>query len=468
MGGASSSSSGLAVGGIRAGAGAARAGFLGSRAVANALSRILGGPNSILGALFAAKSGQTIVLAGMAIWAALIGAAGLSLLSQSRNPGGAQGALALSMDQSGIVIDRPGDASLGMLSKANEGELAWDENKGDAQDAAAQDKKVGEDEGKKDEGAVPEGQGPDVSQMLAQAGKNRLGGGNFGALSKNFQGGGGFGGMGAGKGLKNGTAGFNLKGSLSGLPRKTPTGKMAAFARTSKLSAVGKMRSLRGRANRAMGQLKMSRTLSNMGATSTPDAQSKQYAANAFDQQASQGGQNPTIDSGGPSPTPVVPPGTGAPEVPELPVIPPIDPGINYTPYQNMLNSARGLGDSSAGLKTISVILIIVGIALIAIGSAIPMFGAILIAIGAAILAIGVMLLAMSMMMAAMAKAIGKGIDKLYGQLEQQQIVDTCANQATQGIKTANCQTPKTNMPVNNVKQSVENESKADYKLPQQ
>ncbi|MFA6029180.1 MAG: hypothetical protein WC969_04925 [Elusimicrobiota bacterium] len=465
--GASGGASGLGAAGVEVGAGAAaRAGFLGSRAVAAALSKLLGGPGTVLGGLFAAKYGSSIVLGGMMLWAALVSLAGLAMLGGGRGTVESP-AVSLSMGGSGIVIDSARDKALGMVARANEGEFAWDETKPTAPKVEEKKDAVQAD----GEQTPPM---PDVSEMMKQQGiqgdKGALADGFTKRLAKGLPEGsmpsmmGSAGLAGGNKGLKQGAGGFNLKSNIGGKPAQ---GKLATFARGLLKPAVGKLSSLRGRSNRAMGQLKMARTMSSAGAAAAPDSQAHQYAANAFDQQGTQGGQISGIDDT----SAVVPPsagtGTGTGVDNTLPTVPEVPPGGNVTPYQPTLDAAKGMGNMASMLKLLSLVLIAAGIAIMAMASGPWAF--ILIMIGLMLVALGMMMLSMAGAMAGMAKNMGNMMKNMYGQQDQGQIVDECADQAySKGTKIANCSPatqPEENKRNTSVQQAVQDESNATYQM---
>jgi hypothetical protein len=230
-----------------------------------------------------------------------------------------------------------------------------------------------------------------------------------------------------------------------------------------------------------MGQLKLSRALSTMGAASSPDSQARQYESDAFDQQKTAAGTGAGIDSGGA----VVPPGTGAPDtggtgtgggIPEGGEvnIPTVGGSSNYTPYQTSLDSAKKLGNIAGMLKMIGMILVAAGAVLIAIGASLLTFpttaiGVALMAAGAALVAMGIMMMAMASKMASMAKSIGSAIEKISGQVDQAKIVSECAEKAaSQGTPIENCN-PSTKTPKaesnSSLQEDIDNERKAGYKL---
>ena len=208
-----------------------------------------------------------------------------------------------------------------------------------------------------------------------------------------------------------------------------------AIRRSSRAASGRAMDVRRARSSRAIGQLKLARSLSMIGAGSHTDELSRTMAADAFDGGLTKGGEMaaPPDMPPGPSKTGPVSPvgglGGGAPDT-TMPTEQETVAGQNVTPYQNPLDSALALGAQAGKLKIMSMMLIAIGIILIAIGSSMGLWGWAVIAAGIALIAMGIMMLMQAMQMAAQAKALAEGIKAQYGQEYQQDIVDECMDQA--------------------------------------
>lgn len=202
----------------------------------------------------------------------------------------------------------------------------------------------------------------------------------------------------------------------------------------------------RGVTRRALGQLRLARTLSGAAAQSTGEG-AKTLAADAFDQRITDGGAPPLMPGETMGQT-VQPLGPGAPN-PNINPNPPTPGHKNMTPYQRDLDSAVKLGAQAGDMKKMSMMLMILGAALIAAGAALlspptTAIGAALIAIGGLLIGIAIMMLMMAMMMAKQAKQMADMIDQQYGQDAQGEILHECVDQAiADGTQPENCQ-PKT------------------------
>lgn len=435
---------------------AIRNSFLGRMAAT--MSNAFGGPTTFLGGLFAGTMGKFLVGAGLAAWGALMLGAGARLMGgwgnaplQSTSPSMA------GISGSGIVIDAPKDRSLGFLSGANQGEILWDQGKQVKADAPKDEAAPETAEAPAGEAVQPETpkfEMPDVSQ-LAGGGLNRDG---FVKKMTNdvsqLSGGGG-------PRLKD-AGGFALKKSFA--ETKLPnakSGKLGGMSRAKRALSSSRLSNMKGRSSRAVGQLKLAKTMSSAGANSMTASEAKTFSADAFDQGKSIGGNLAGIDGDGI----VVPPGSGIqdPGVPDLP------PGTNVTPYQSDMDAAKGKGDQAAALKQLGMMMLAIGAALVAMGLALMgnhttfPIGWALLGAGLALIAMGMMMLGMSANMANQAKNDGKKIADDSGQKDQGQIVDECADQATnQGTKVANCKAvapDQVTSPSTDVHEAVEAES---------
>lgn len=433
---------------------AMRSGFM-SR-MAAMMSNAFGGPTTFLGGLFAGAMGKFLVGAGLAAWGALMLAAGARLMGGWGNAPLQSAAPSLAgIGGSGIVIDAPKDRSLGMTAVANKGEILWDQGKPvkaeEPKDAAAPEAAAPVEEAKAPE--TPKFEMPDVSQL--GGGLNREGfvkkmTNDVSQLS------------GGGAPRMKDAGGFALKKSFA--ETKLPaakTGKLGGMSRAKRALSSSRLSNMKGRSSRAVGQLKLAKTMSAAGANSMTASEAKTFSADAFDQGKSIGGNLSGIDGDGI----VVPPGSGIqdPGVPDLP------PGTNVTPYQSDMDAAKGKGDQAAALKQLGMMMLAIGAALVAMGLALMgnhttfPIGWALLGAGLALIAMGMMMLGMSANMASQAKNDGKKIADQSGQKDQGEIVDECADQATnQGTKVANCTAQKPEQvsnPNQNVHEAVEAES---------
>ncbi len=441
--GSGSGGSGL---GMSMGAGSARVGsslvaqpgFFGSGRIAAALANFFGGRATFFGALFGSQAGPALVLGGLAAWTGVIGLAGLKLAGfsprMSQGLSNADSSVFLSsVGNSGIIIDKPKDRSLGYLASANKGEMVWDKEHPMAPKEAPKEE-VSEPQGEATPD-IPKFEMPDVSAVMGEGGLDRdkfikkmthdvssLHGGR----------------------LKQGTAGFNLKKTFSDRslrPRRTSLGGTSRLARVMNKLRGRNISTRRGMSSKAMGQAKLARNMSAQAATSATDAAQRQYATDAFEQGQTVGGELAGIEGDGV----VVPPGAGMSSgANDISPPPSVGPSDNATPYQSQLDGAKGMGDSSAMMKIMGMLMLAIGAVLIAIGASMTPVGWGLIAAGVALMALGMMLLQMSADMAQSAKNQGQAIEDAYGQDDQSDVVDDCADQAVgQGISTEDC-TPET------------------------
>lgn len=427
---------GLNVGGgaVRVGSSlASQPGLLGSGHIAATISRVLGGPQTFLGGIFASSAGPALVLTGMLVGAGAVAAAALRLSGGFGSPAQGGGSFALpGPSTSGIVIDAPRDRSLGYVAQANQGEIFFNEE----HPMAPEPKK---EEAPKEEAPkppeVPKFEMPKPEDLMAKAGGlNR-----DGFIKKltndprSLHGG----------GLGQGAGGFNLKKSFAStkLPSAKPLGKTAAAKRARQKLAVRSLQTQKGRSSRAMGQLKLAKNMSVSGAGSPQDTQARQFITDAFEQGRSLGGDaGGLLGAGGGDMT--VP--MGGPGITND--IPDVGPAGNVTPYQSNLDAARNLGNNAAMLKMIGMMLLAAGAALVAIGRALMgnhttlPIGVALVAAGMALIMMGLMMLAMSADMGQAAKGQGDVMEQGYGQDDQGTVVDDCADQAVNGgVQTENC-----------------------------
>ena len=438
-------------------------GLLGSQRIAMALANVFG-RSTLLGGMFAGKLGASLVLGGMMAWGGLLAMAGMKLGGVGLQPTVRDGSLALSgAGGSGIVIDAPKDRSLDYLSHANQGEIVWDKENPNAPKDAPKDEEVETPEGAAQE-EQPAFEMPDVSGLMNGAGaeKGKLEDGFAKKLTSDMSQLRGGGGGGPQLQSKN----FNLKKSIGNTPGFSQKGKLAQFKRKLSPARGAGMSTLKGKSDRAMGQLKLARTLSRT-AIGAADQGAKAFSADAFDQGKTIGGELSGIEGEGI----VVPPGNGAPDG-IASGAPDVGTGVNATPYQGAADAAKSQSDSAQNMKATSIALIAAGTALLlaATQAGFPL-NIILAAIGGALMAAGAMMAMMAGQMGDNAKKQGDTIEDSYGQKDQGQIVDECADQASQNnVKTANCSAsnPSGNQESHqNVHEGVETESNSDFTLTQ-
>jgi len=439
-------------------------GFLGSSRIAMALANVFG-RSTMIGGMFAGKMGGAMVLAGMVGWGGLLTLAGMKAGGFGlQTTSGRSGPLALSgAGRSGIVIDAPKDRSLDYLSHANTGEIVWDkENPMAPKDAPNEEEEVEAPEAAAEE-EVPAFEMPDVSKLLGgKAGKEEKGKLADGFTKELTSSMGGFSGGGPRMNSKN----FNMKKKIGNTKAFSQKGKLAKFKKRKMQPARGSMSKLRGKSDRAMGQLKLARHMSN-AAIGAADQGAKGFSADAFEQGQTIGGELSGIEGEGI----VVPPGNGAPDG-LANGAPDVGPGMNATPYQGAADAAQTQSDSAQGMKATSLALIAAGTAMLlaATKAGFPA-NIILAAIGGALMAAGAMMAMMAGKMGDNAKKQGDYVEDNYGQEDQGQVIDECADQASQNnVATQNCtaSNPSGNQESHaNVHEAVETESNQEFTLEQ-
>jgi hypothetical protein len=195
------------------------------------------------------------------------------------------------------------------------------------------------------------------------------------------------------------------------------------------------------RTQKAIGQLKMAKGMSILGATAGSNEGASANALGAFDQQQTNGGNLATI--GAPGGDSVNPSGNSAPDttMPTAPATPPstgTDPGL-----QNSLDQISALANKAMADMQMGIMLMIIGAILIAIGSAIPFgMGIPLIILGIALIAMGVAKILQAKAEAAQAKAMGDALAKQINDQQQAKAVNYCTDQALAGTPTQDCKPP--------------------------
>lgn len=409
----------------RAAAGGGYSAPLGLGRIAAALGQRIG-VQTALGQLLLGRAGGWLVLSSI-IGSGVLAGVFAGLLAR-RPPVQARAALPkLEGPRADIIVNAPKGKSLSFVQNANQGEINFDDQRPpapkpeEAEAAASAPEETAPPEEAAGEPltaeAVMEAAGAGASGGLREFGK--LGDTRGGAGS----GGGAFGGLGAAKGLER-----QLKTGLP--PQDKNRGKLSRLARERMKMRASALSTARGRTNKAMGQLKLARFMSGQARNMPREEGGAQFAANAFEQSKTQGGEMPALM--GPSGTPdvVVPPGSGAPDMTQTP--PPVGPEVNATPYQPALDSAFNMGAAAGMMRMLGLLMMAVGAAMIAYGASLTPVGWGWIAAGVAMIGVGVMMLAQAQGMAKQAKALGDAI-KAQDQTEQGQIATETAQAKADG-----------------------------------
>jgi hypothetical protein len=385
--------------------------------------------------------------AALAVFAVCVGAAGLVGYGALKGRlGGAPGpakAVNLSPIESSVHVRTPDSSrSLNYLAGASKGEIQWDAStpKPEAKPAAA------EPEAK--EAASADAPADKAGLTQAAADQPGAAGGlghdlNGAKLSQGFGGSSAFG----NKSIFGGAGGKFTPKQVGGgaLARagvgKTPSGKLGNFRSLKAASSRG-MSTKGVKSQRAMGQLKFADSRSRFGAANASQEGGHNYAADAFEQGKTQGGELSGPAGAGPSfgDKPVAPVGSGAPSdqnqtstpcpADYTPVDgggcqPPTAQGQNVTPYQSQVDAAQSM-------TTIALILAVIGLALLAIGYACtPLWWAYV------LIGVGIALIAAAIAMAMMAQSMGSAVGDQYGQKEQQNVIEKQSTSASKGKQSA-------------------------------
>jgi len=398
------------------------------------------GGGKAAGGILALMTGK----AALAVVAVCVGAAGLAGYAAFKGRlGGAPSApkpVNFAPIESSVHVRKPDNSrSLNYLADASKGEIQWDasvpkpeakpvaaESGAETQDAKSADApadQAAEAKAAAGQAATAAGMGHDLTGAKLSQG---VGGSNaFGSHSI-------FGGAGGKFALKQPQGAGALARAGIG---KTPSGKISSFRALKAASSRG-MTTKGVKAQRAMGQLKFADSRSRYGASNATQEGGHNYAASAFEQGKTQGGEL-NGPPGGPSigENPVAPVGAGAPDenqtsspcpadyvaVPGGGCQPPSVQGQNVTPYQGQVDTAKTM-------TTLALIFAVLGLALLAIGYAnTPLPWAY------ALIGVGIALLAVALIMALMAQSMGKSIGDQYGQKEQQNVIQQHSSSASEG-----------------------------------
>jgi xanthosine utilization system XapX-like protein len=446
--------------------------------IAAFLSVAFGGEATLLGGFFASGLGVAFVATGMLaglcmlIWLGARALEGLGRTPPSQENGKV---FSLAIPTTELSIDTPKNRSLDYLAFANEGEFKWDKSQGEAAPAEFPDAKTREEGEVKPADSPPKVVPPDLEALLAKAQKP-------GVLDKDafskglsrsaFWANGG----GQGDRLRDGLAGFNKTQTFSSLGLTKNVKPLSNRLLSNR--GVRSLSTRNARSNRAMGQLKFAKRLSNRAGTTYDDSKARQYATDAFEQGRTIGsdGAVPIGDKGMTTPL-----GDGAPGVSEdsddnSSATNAADTGTNATPYQPNVDRAKSDSGNAAALKALGALLIALGVILALIGMKLMSnpftapIGVMILMIGIVLIAAGIACLMMGQKKANDAKGQGKQISDQYGQKDQGDIVDECSSEAIEnGTAPDYCTSEQSDSAgqqagSNNVHKATEAERKATYK----
>jgi hypothetical protein len=459
----------------RKGAGAALAGKVGGNGASVAGGAVAGAAKTGLAGLFAGKMGAAALVVGLG-GAGLVGVG----VMQQKNASNAPKKPQLDGLSSSIQVDKrnsQGSKSLAYMSKSSKGELRWDDPnapKPQAKPPEKTEEELSDAAGSPSQEELMEQMGVEMPETGADKEKPTMGRIDA-SLSKELGGSNAFG----SKSIFSGGTGFDIarmknmnKNKIKEPPNRAMSearGKSSGLRRGR--SARGKSLSTRGiRANRAMGQLKFAGRQSNAAANAGSAGAAAAAAGGAFEGAKTEGGElgGPAGAIGEDMPT-VQPPGSGAPsggggganacpsnwtQVEGGGCEPPDLEGTNVTPYQGLVDNAKGMSEQAEKLKTMAIALMILGAALLAAWPWGTLIGVILLALGA-------MMYSMAKSMSSQAENMGRQISNQYGQEEQGKIIER------HGSNSANPNESRDrDIEVKNTaKDDIEAERNADYTL---
>jgi hypothetical protein len=387
-------------------------------------------------ALFAGKAG----LAALALGVVGAGAIGVGLMGGGS---GEKKASSPRLDglESNISVDRRnavGSKSLSYMAKAGSGQLKWEDPNAPKPQAGAEPKSDAPADTADGEGVDEAGAEGGEGEGEGGADKPRLSGGLSGAkLSSSLGGSGAFG--------KNNIfskgSGFNIKSSdlkaKSGIQ-----GGASRLAAASKGNLSGKLRgknsllaggrsTSRIKGNGALGQLKFAGTRSQAASKAGDTGAASTFAADAFDQQKTTGGQLETgaggigdglgtVDPSGGTAPDVTGGDTGCPEGWAAAegggcTAPDITNGVDQTKYQGLLDGVLQMQKAAQQMMMIGIALIAIGVILVA-----SEFGA---AFGWGLIAAGAGMLLMAQMMNKQADQMADQIGSMYNQKKQADVL---------------------------------------------
>ncbi|MBI3548446.1 MAG: hypothetical protein HY078_05270 [Elusimicrobia bacterium] len=426
-------------------------GFLGSSRLAAILSEAFGGPSSLIGSMFASKYGSLLAIV-VAISAAVGFIAAGMLLHDAMNGKAAPQPEPQTFDAPAAPVKATSPArtrgtpsGLFYLSKDELTKAAADLIPA----AEMTDDKKAPAEAKEKAPAPAAPQAPAAAQQQLRK------------LNANFK-----------ELSTGGSAGSRLVSALQNAVPKLETsnkitggGKLAALQPPAQKRQAGAASVQRGSSHRAMGQLKLARTMSTSAATTTGSDAARTYAADAFDQRKTLGGA--ALSNAGSDP--IVPPGAGLPAGGGSG----ISVGQNQTPYQNDVNDAQNQGNKAKNDKTLAMVLLGIGALLLMLGMmmmqnpATQEMGTMLLMMGIMMLIAGAIAMANANKAKNNAQQKAQQVGDQKGQKEQGKALNDCIDQAwEQGKNMEDChRAQKFELPKNNVHKDVQEEREADYKL---
>ncbi len=422
-------------GGARAAASAASA----SASSAAAEAALLGAEDLGGGGLWAALSrffaGLTGTLLGkMAVAAAaflLVGAAGLLGYSLMKGGGGASlGSPNLGGITDSMRVRAGGDDRLGVASK---GELRFDPLSASKpaptppEAKKAEEKPAPDVKEKVDAAAdkpVPAGE---LAHNLSGAKLSSSLGGDFG--NKNI-----FAGNSAAPKFGQGIGAAGLK-KFQGSKGQLGAMKASTVRGTPSQRSIGKASS-----QRAIGQLKMAKGMSMLGAQATSNEAASSAAQGAFDQQQTTGGNLATSGApGGDTPNALGggAPNTSMPGAPATPTTGGTDAGLQSALSQISSLANQAMSDMQTGMMEL-----VLGAVLFAIGCC-GIWTAYLIPIGLALMAMGYMEIQKAKQEEAQAMQMGQQLAQSIGNQQQGAAVNYCTQQAVNsGTPVSSCNPP--------------------------
>lgn len=416
----------------RAAASAASAAAEGAAVGLEASGGVFGGLSRFLAGLTSTLLGKVAVAA-----AAFMMMAGAGLVGYSLMKGGDAGLGVPNLGgiSNSMKVRAGGNDRMGVASN---GELRFDPLK---PNAPAQEKKA-EPAKAAETPATDLKDHVDADAAKSVAGQDKLAHNLSGAkLSSSL--GGEFGGKNIFAGNNANAPKFNDGMAKVGLPKMgAQKGKLGAMQAKGPKATASTRQIARGKTSRAIGQLRLAKGMSMLGAQAGSAEAAAASSQGAFDQQQTQGGA--LNAPGAPGDGTVTPNGTGAPDV-SMPTAPSTPSGNGVDPgLQNALNQIGAMADAARKMQQQGEQMMMIGYLLIAAGVGLlfwPMtaVGIALIALGGMLVAMGMMMKDMAQMMAQMAKSMGAALSAQTGNTQQGQIINECTNQALGGTAVANC-----------------------------
>jgi len=431
-----------ATGGTVARAAASAAGAAGEAAAVGAAEAASGGFGAMIARVLA---GLTSTLLGkMAVAAAaflMMGAAGLLGYGLLKGGGGAgTGSLNLGGITDSLKVRAGGNDR---LSIAGGGEIRFDPLSRNAPPKPAPKADEAKPEDKTAEAAAPDkvdaAKGAPQDQLAHNLSGAKLStslGGNFG--NKNIFAG------------SNGMAPkFDI--SKAGMPKMAAAkGQMGAMKPGAARSAASARSVGRGKTGRAIGQLKLAKGMSMLGAGANTAEQAASSALGAFDQQQTVGGELAAHAPSDMVTSPSSPntPNTSMPNAPVTPTSTSTNPNLQNAMDQigKMADAARQMKKTGEMLMAIGAVLMLIGGYLIKLavatspwGAGLMIAGIALLLLGGGLIYMGMEMMSMASKMAEMAKTMGSTLAAQIGNNQQAAVINTCTDQALNGTPTSQC-----------------------------